>query len=283
MQFKEFGKSSFNASSVGLGTWFGRTWLMLAYPFKIHRNSKRSIEAMQIGLNAGINLIDTAEIYRSEPIVAEAIKGINRDELFIASKVWTSNLHYDSVLRACDNSLKRLNTTYIDLYQIHWPTKKVPIEETMRAMERLVDDGKIKHIGVSNFSLNEMIEAEDALNRNELTSTQMSYNLANRDIESDILPHCEDSKIAMMAYCPIASGTLSGAMMNSTECYRKISKKHGGKTPAQVALNWLTVKSKMVFPIPRASNPTHVKENVNAVGWELDQHDVDLLEKKFPI
>lgn len=283
MEYREFGRSGFKTSLVGLGTYFDPFWIMLAMVFRVRRHAKRSIQALQLGLDAGINLIDTAEIYQSEPLVADIIEGRKRDELFIASKVSPNHLHYDAVLRACERSLRRLRTPYIDLYQIHWPNTRVPLNETMSALEKLVDEGKIRHIGISNFSLKQMVEAENALHRHELVSTQMNYHLAHRDIERDILPHCETEKITVLAYYPLAHGKLAGQKMRSTQAYREISSKHGGKTPAQVALNWLFTKSNLVFPIPRGSNPQHVEENLGAVGWTLDQADMALLNKAFPI
>jgi diketogulonate reductase-like aldo/keto reductase len=281
MEYREFGKTGFKVSVIGMGTWFDPFWTFVAAVFRIYRHARASIEALKIGLDAGINLIDTAEIYYTEPLVAKAIEGRKRDELFIASKVWSTHLHYDDVIKACNRSLRKLRTSYIDLYQIHFPNSRVPINETMRAMEKLVDEGKIRYIGVSNFSLTQMIEAQNALSKYELVSTQMEYNLLHRNIERDILPYCKKERIAVLAYYPLAHGKLAGSMFSSSSIYRTISLKYGGKTPAQIALNWLLSKSDIVFPIPRGSNPSHVKENLGAVGWRLDEPDIDALEKFF--
>lgn len=281
MEYKEFGKTGFKVSVIGMGTWFDPFWTFTAAVFRIYRHAKTSIEALKIGLDAGINLIDTAEIYYTEPLVAKAIEGRKRDELFIASKVWSTHLHYDDVIKACNRSLKKLRTSYIDLYQIHFPNSRVPISETMRAMEKLVDEGKIRYIGVSNFSMKQMIDAQNALSKYELVSTQMEYNLLHRDIERDILPYCEKERIAVLAYYPLAHGKLAGSTFSSSSIYKTISLKYGGKTPAQIALNWLLSKSDVVFPIPRGSNPKHVKENLGAVGWRLDKSDIEELEKFF--
>ncbi len=282
MEYREFGKTGFSASLIGMGTYYDPFWIVLAYLFGIRLHAKRSTLALKLGLDSGINLIDTAEIYQTEPLVADVIKGRKRDELFIASKVWLNHLHYDAVLRACDRSLRRLGTSYLDLYQIHVSNKGVPIKETMSAMEKLVEDGKIRHIGISNFSLKQMLDAEKALSRHELVSTQMHYNLLHRGIERDILDHCEAENIGILAYFPLAHGKLAGDKMRSTLAYREISSKHPGRTPSQVALNWICTKSEAVFPIPRGSNPQHVEENLSAVGWNLDQSDMELLNRAFP-
>ncbi|MFQ5998957.1 MAG: aldo/keto reductase, partial [Candidatus Bathyarchaeia archaeon] len=276
MEYREFGRTGFKASIVGMGTYYDPLWIILATTLKIRMHATKSIDAIKIGLAGGINLIDTAEIYRTEPIVREAIKGWKREELFIASKVWWNHLRYDSVLRACERSLRHLGSDYLDLYQIHFPNSRIPIKETMSAMEKLVDDGKIRHIGISNFSLRRMKDAQEALSKHELASTQMNYNLTHRDVERDILPHCERERIAILAYYPLAHGKLSGKKLYSNDSYQKVSEKHGNKTPSQVAINWLGTRSDVVFPIPRASNPIHVKENLNAVGWKLDESDMQL-------
>lgn len=282
MDYREFGKAGFKVSLIGMGTYYDWPWFILAGLTGIRRHAKRIVAALRTGLDAGMNLIDTAELYQSEPLIGEAIRGRRRDELFVASKVWPNHLHYDAVIRACERSLKRLGTPYLDLYQIHYPNRRIPISETMRALERLVDEGKILQIGVSNFSLKRMVEAEEALSRHELVSTQMHYNLAHREVEADILPHCEKEKIALLAYYPLAHGKLVGGRDRRHEVFLRLGEKHGGKTHAQIALNWLWARSPSVFPIPRASNPPHVEENAGAVGWRLDEADLRLLDAVFP-
>ena len=234
---------------------------------------------MKRGIELGINLIDTAEIYDTEPLVAEAIQGYQRDTIFIATKVWSTHLKYGQVLKAAQRSLEKLRCGYIDLYQIHWPNPLVPIKETMRAMEKLVDDGKVRHIGVSNFSLSQMKEAEEALSKHELASNQVQYSLKARKIEDDLLPYCERNKIAILAYRPVAHGALANPSGKLKTVVDEISRKHHGKTPAQIALNWLVNKSKIVFPIPRASRPERIIENMGAVGWNLDPDDLTKLDQ----
>jgi diketogulonate reductase-like aldo/keto reductase len=206
------------------------------------------------------------------------MKKRQRDDFFIATKVSPTHLKYSAVLKAAEESLKRLQCSYIDLYQIHWPNPRVPIRETMHAMEKLVENGKVRLIGVSNFSLRQMKEAEEALSKNKLASNQVEYNLKIRKIENDLLPYCEQNGIAILPYRPIAHGTLANPTGNLKTVMDEISKKHGGKTSTQIALNWLITKNRFVFPIPRASRPERVVENNDAVGWKLNSDEIKLLE-----
>jgi diketogulonate reductase-like aldo/keto reductase len=275
MRYKQFGKNGPKVSEIGMGTYYDPFWIVTAY-LGWRRGIKQKIGALITGLSEGITLIDTAEIYRSETVVAEAIKGFKREDLFIATKVWSNHLRREKVFKSLKNSLSRLQTGYVDLYQIHFPNNRVPIAETMGAMEELVDQGKVRYIGVSNFSLEQTIEANSALKKYELASTQMNYSLANRTVEADILPYCEKQGMAVMAYFPLAHGKLAFKRSELATLMQKHS-----KTAAQIALNWLCSKQN-VFPIPRASNPLHVKENLGASGWEISYEDAAELERLFP-
>ena len=279
MEFREFGGAGAKVSDIGMGTYYDPTYIIKALLFRHQGGREKKITALNKGLELGINLIDTAEAYHTEDIVAEAIKGYNRNDLFIATKVFLNHLRYNSVLKAAEKSLKRLRCTYIDLYQIHFPNSRVPIEETMKAMEKLVEDGKVRYLGVSNFSLEQMRKTEEALSKNKLASNQVEWNLMVRGIEKDLLPYCEQKGIAILPYRPIAHGALANPDKKLRVVMGEISQKHGGKTPAQIALNWLMTKSKVVFPIPRASRPERVIENVGSVGWSLDAEDMRKLEE----
>ncbi|GBC75172.1 Glyoxal reductase [archaeon HR06] len=153
----------------------------------------------------------------------------------------------------------------------------MPLSETMGAMEEAVDKGKTRYIGLSNFSLKQIMEAQEALRKYEIVSVQLEYNLMNRKVEKDILPYCERNGIAFMAYYPLAHG----ALLKKKDKLKNLCEKYN-KTLAQVALNWLASKEK-VFPIPRASNPYHVKENLGASGWRLSEEDIKKLEELFPL
>jgi diketogulonate reductase-like aldo/keto reductase len=262
-----------------MGTYYDVSWIMASRLLSHREGREEKIAALKRGIELGINLIDTAEMYDTEPLVAEAIQGCKRETLFIATKVWSTHLKYNQVLKAAQRSLAKLQCDYIDLYQIHWPNPIVPIKETMRAMEKLVDDGKVRHIGVSNFSLSQMKEAEEALSKHELASNQVQYSLKARKIEDDLLPYCDRNNIAILAYRPIAHGALANPSGKLKETVDEIFRKHDGKTPVQIALNWLMNKSEIVFPIPRASRPQRIMENVGAVGWNLDPEDLAKLDQ----
>lgn len=273
MKLKEFAKTGRKISEVGMGTYYDPLWIMTAYP-GWRRGSAAKVEAIMAGLEAGITLVDTAEIYGSEPLVAKAVAGRKRDELFLATKAWPNHLHRDQLVRSFYKSLGRLGTHYIDLYQIHWPNPRVPIGETMGTMQELIDEGKLMHVGVSNFNLEQTKEAQSALPKSELSSVQLNYSLVHRDVEADILPYCEREKIALLAYYPLGHGKLVSDP-------RLEAPNSGTRRPkAQVALRWLAGKTG-VFPIPRASKADHVRENAAAGDWELSDQDRMDLDRKY--
>ncbi|MGC8607458.1 MAG: aldo/keto reductase [Vulcanisaeta sp.] len=275
MEYRVFGKTGIKVSIMGMGTYYDPGWIILSR-LGIRPGYERKLRALRVGLDGGINFIDTAEIYGSEPLVGEAIKDFNREDLFIATKVWPTHLKYDVVIKAAKRSLERLGVKYVDLYQIHFPNRRIPITETMRAMEYLVDTGLIRFIGLSNFNLNQIIEAQGALKKYEIASIQMPYSLMDRAIEKDIIPYARKNGMAVIAYYPLGHGKLIRSIpMGIIEL---VSKNHGPKTPAQIALNWIITKHEHVFPIPRASNPDHVRENLGAVGWRLSQEEIEKLE-----
>jgi len=275
--YREFGRKKVKLSAIGMGTYYDVPWIMSSRLLSRREGKEEKIAALKRSIDLGINLIDTAEMYDTEPLVAEAIHDHKRDTLFIATKVWSTHLKYNQVLKAAQRSLTKLQCDYIDLYQIHWPNPMVPIKETMRAMEKLVDDGKVRYIGVSNFSLSQLKGAEEALSKHELASNQVQYGLKARKIEDDLLPYCEKNNIAILAYRPVAHGALANPSGKLKTVVDEISRKHHGKTPAQIALNWLVNKSKIVFPIPRASRPERIIENIGATGWNLDPDDLTKL------
>jgi diketogulonate reductase-like aldo/keto reductase len=279
MEYREFGWTGVQVSRIGMGTYYDPSYIIAAIVLRHKSRRATKIAALQRGLELGMNLIDTAEIYQTEDIVAEAIKGHDREDLFIATKLSWNHHRYEEVLKAAENSLKRLRCSYIDLYQVHQPNPRVPIEETMIAMEKLVQTGKVRYIGVSNFSLQQMKDAENALSENRLASNQVEYNLVARRIENDLLPYCEKKSIAILPYRPIAHGALAHPDRKLGAAMTDISQKHGSVTPAQMALNWLMSKSNMIFPIPRASRPERVTENVGSIGWNLDAGEIRRLEE----
>jgi diketogulonate reductase-like aldo/keto reductase len=273
MRLKEFAKLGRKVSEIGMGTYYDPAWVATAF-VGWRRGAGGKVKAIEAGLETGITLVDTAEIYGSEPLVAEAIRGKKRDELFLATKVWPNHLGRDALLNSFDKSLKRLGTSYVDLYQVHWPNPRVPIGETMGAMEELVRSGKLLAVGVSNFNLQQLEEAHAALPRSELSSVQLDYSLIHRAVEGGILQYCDSERIALLAYYPLGHGKLP-----SDPRLDAASSRHG-KTRAQTALRWLAMKAN-VFPIPRASKVGHVVEDAGASDWELADQDRAELDQKF--
>src|SRR5579875_1159776 len=259
MQKKRLGKTDLEIPEIGLGTWQYRD----------------GVASLREGMALGAKFIDTAEMYGTEGVVGEAIDG-SRDEVFLATKVSPGHLHYDDVIKAAQASLKRLKVRTIDLYQVHWPNPDIPIAETMKAMEYLVSKGMIRYIGVSNFSVEEMREAQDSLARNELVSNQVLYNLDDRGVEGDVLPYCESEKITLIAYSPLTRGRV---LNSRSRVLQEIGEKYG-KTRAQVVLNWLLSKDPVVV-IPKSDNVDHVRKNCGASDWRLKPEDVKRISDEF--
>jgi diketogulonate reductase-like aldo/keto reductase len=276
MEYRIFGRTGEKLSVIGMGTYYGR---MHHTAFAHDPVDPEKVAGLRRGIELGMNLIDTAEVYHTEGIVAQAASGMKRDELFIATKVWTNHLHYDDVRKAAEGSLTKLRTSYIDLYQIHWPSSSIPIKETMRAMERLVQLGKVRYIGVSNFSAEQVEEARNSMSRNDLVSNQVEYSLVRREIEDKLIPACSKDGMAILAYRPLAGGYLSSPRGQVKAVMDKISTKYGGKTYAQISLNWLLRKSELVFPIPRISKVPRAEEDTGAAGWSLNDDDILQLER----
>jgi diketogulonate reductase-like aldo/keto reductase len=240
------------------------TWKIGVYRSLAER--AKQIQALRRGIELGCNLIDTAEMYadgKSEEVVAEAVRDVRKD-VFIASKVSPGNLHRDNLMEACMRSLKRLRTSYIDLYQVHWPNPKVPIRETMAAMEELVRDGRIRYIGVSNFNVEQTNEARDVLSKSELVSNQVEYSLRSRAVEDDILPYCRREKLTLIAYTPLVRGNVPEAIIPRAICEKY------GMTPIQVMLNWVT-RSECVVAIPKSADIRHVEENASSVSARFSE------------
>lgn len=252
---------------LGQGTW------------KMGEDSRRladEVNALKLGLDLGLTLIDTAEMYASggaEEVVAEAIAG-RRDETFLVSKVLPSNASRAGVQRACENSLKRLRTDRIDLYLLHWPGS-VPLTETVAAFEALKKAGKIRHWGVSNFDTDEMEELVGLADGGNVQTNQVLYNLVRRGLEFDLAPWSRQRGIPLMAYSPVEQGALAhNARLDA------VATRHG-VTPAQIALAWV-MHQNGVIAIPKASSQEHVRQNVAALGIRLTPQDIADLDRAFP-
>ena len=273
---RKFGWTGLDVPVIGMGTWMieGRT----------RDAERRAIEALRLGLDLGMNHIDTAEMYgngRAEELIAEAVDD-QREQVFLVSKVLPSNASYQGTLKACERSLKRLKTDFIDLYLVHWPSSQHPIEETMRAMEKLVDEGMIRFIGVSNFDVEQLREAQRALKKYRIACDQVLYHLAYRGIEQDLLPYCAEKGIAIVGYSPFGHGSFPSSHSRGGKVLAEIAKRHN-RTMRQVALNFLTRDPNLVT-IPKAGNPDHVRDNSGAVGdWKLSDEDISTIDRTFPL
>jgi diketogulonate reductase-like aldo/keto reductase len=240
------------------------------------KRRKEEITALRLGLDLGMTLIDTAEMYASggaEEVVGEAVTG-RRDEVFLVSKVMPGNASRRGTVAACEESLKRLKTDRIDLYLLHWPGPS-PIAETVDAFTTLKRAGKIRHWGVSNFDVSEMEEVAELPDGKEVAANQVMYNLRRRGIEFDLIPWCERRRIPIMAYSPLDQGRLLRARE-----LESMAARHGAK-PAQVALAWL-LQPEGVMVIPKAGSEAHVRENHGALAVQLDARDLAELDRAFP-
>jgi diketogulonate reductase-like aldo/keto reductase len=254
-------RSGEQVSAIGQGTW---------YMGERKPEAAREIASLQLGIDLGMTLIDTAEMYAdggAERIVAQAVAG-RRDEVFIVSKVYPHNASRSGVPAACERSLKRLNTDRIDLYLLHWRGGH-PLAETVAAFEALRQAGKIRYWGVSNLDVSDMDEVFRAPGGSNCAANQVLYHPNSRGIEYELLPWCEQRQVAVMAYSPLGHST---SRLLRSAALGTVAKRHG-VTPAQVALAW-GLRFPHVISIPKASDPEHVRENAAAIDVVLSAEDL---------
>ena len=251
---------------LGLGTW---------YMGENQRTRKHEVEALRFGIEYGARLLDCAEMYgegEAESIAGEAMKGF-RDQLYIVSKFYPHNASRKGVVTACEKSLRRLNTDYLDMYLLHW-MGSVPFEETLEALYLLKEQGKIRDYGVSNLDIDDLKDFCAADSQGLCATNQVLYNLSCREPEWAVKPFCEQKGMSMMAYCPLDQGSLLFEPVLQT-----IADKHNA-TPAQIALAWL-LHQPSVIAIPKSSTISRVKENLDSVNISLSSSDLDLLNREF--
>jgi len=276
LEFRPLGETSESIPEVGMGTW-GMGGGMRA---DSSRDSE-SIEALTLGLELGMTLVDTAEMYgagHSEEVVSKALEGW-REPVFVASKVSPSHFAYDDLLHSARKSVDRLRVKQMDLYQLHWPNPRTPIAETMKGMEKLVLDGMVRYIGVSNFSVAQMRDAQAALSREEIVSNQVEYSLVDRTVEEEILPYCQREKLTLIAYSPLGQGRIARGRGGPFKIVDEIAARLG-KSRSQVALNWL-LQHESVVVIPKAGDKKHVVENAAVSGSKLSTRDFQEINKAF--
>jgi len=256
-----------NVPALGQGTW------------QMAEKSKRrvqEIEALRLGVDLGMTLIDTAEMYgegAAEELVAEALSG-ERDRLFLVSKVYPHNASHQGVIQACERSLRRLKTDRLDLYLLHW-RGGVPLEETVAGFEELRQSGKIRHWGVSNFDADDMEELLSVPAGENCTTNQVLYNVTRRGPEFDLIPWMASRPMPLMAYSPIEQGRIpqGGALQSIARRYEA--------SPFQIALAWL-LNRPGVIAIPKASSVQHVRENYRALELTLTPEDLAAIDAEFP-
>jgi aryl-alcohol dehydrogenase-like predicted oxidoreductase len=307
MEKRRLGNSNLMASVIGFGAWAaGKAgWGNV--------DEQEIMKAIQTAYDHGVNFFDTAPFYgfgESERILGKALKPV-RDKVIIATKfglVWNEKGDFvkdasrKNILREIDQSLKNLNTDYIDLYQVHWPDDQTPIEETMETLNELVEKGKVRYIGVSNFSVEQMEEARKYAN---VVSLQSLYNLLQRDVEKAEYPYTEKNGMGFIPYSPLAQGLLTGKFtppitlssndvrrqfnplfqegrfeenLKKVEKIRTVAERYN-KPTAQVAVNWLLAKPAVTTVITGAKNKEQIMQNIASSEWKLTGEDVARLDK----
>lgn len=303
MERIELGRTGERVSAVGIGTW---QWGSSAWGWNQGYRERDVEGAFERALQLGINFFDTAEIYgggRSEELLGKRLRG-RRDDVFIATKVLPSRITAEAMERAANASLRRLGIDVIDLYQLHFPNPVVPIARLVRGMERLVKQGKVRYLGVSNVGVRGLQRAREALASHDIVSDQVRYNLLQRGPEDALLPYAQRERVTIIAYSPLAQGLLTGKYSNESPprdlarsanyvfAPRNLSRvrpalsvlervgSRRGKTPAQVALNWLLFQPS-VLPIPGSKRASHVDEAAGAADWRLTEAEWAEIDSAF--
>lgn len=266
---RPFGKSGKSVPIVGIGTW------------EMEHAEKESIEAIRRAVDEGATHVDTAELYgkgRVEDLVGKALAGIRR-RVFLVSKVMPSNADYRGTIAACERSLARLGTSYLDCYLLHWKSE-TPLAETFSAFDKLVADGKILSFGVSNFGVGDMEEAIKICGEGRIACNQVLYHLKERAIEYDLIPYCSKHNIAVVAYSPYGSGDFPIPRSTGGKILQQIADKRQA-TPRQIALAFLLNRHNL-FAIPKSSNVAHLLENVRSAAISLTKEEAALIDRSFP-
>ncbi len=266
-------KDGTRVAAIGQGTWYlGEN--------RYTRNAE--IDALRTGIDLGLTLIDSAEMYgdgKAEKLVGDAIKGYDRKKLFLISKVYPFNAGRKNIFSSCKNSIERMNADYLDLYLLHW-RGGIALSETVECMERLVEEGLIKRWGVSNFDVDDMDELLSLPNGHDCAVDQVLYNVASRGIEYELMPLLSNDGIPVISYCPLAqAGMLSDGLMSNPVLLR-IAEKHS--VSVAVILLSFAIRNGKTIAIPRSSKSEHVRDNRRALDVELDQEDLLLINKEFP-
>ncbi|USL27474.1 aldo/keto reductase (plasmid) [Priestia megaterium] len=258
---------------IGLGTW------------NMGDNKEKytqELNALRSGLDAGIQVIDTAEMYgdgNSESLIGDAIKPFEREKLYLVSKVLPNNASKKQLPISLDNSLKRLKTDYLDLYLLHWQGS-IPIEETIETMEKAKMQGKIKSWGVSNFDVTNMTKLLKQPNSHHCVTNQVRYNLGDRGIDFDLVPMMKENNMPLMAYAPVARGDRLGSNLTKQKVLLDISQKYNANV-FQILLAWC-IRNGQTIAIPQSSNTKHVISNVKSANIQLTEEDLAKIDSVYP-
>ncbi len=307
---RKLGKNGPELTEIGFGAWaIGGPW---QYGWG-EQDDKQSLAAMERALELGINWIDTAAVYglgHSEELVGQIIKN-RRESIFVATKcglVWNEqgkvshDISPENIRRECENSLRRLNTDYIDLYQIHWPDEKTPVEKAWETMLSLKDEGKVKYVGVSNFDEKQLMAC---MKLGQVQSLQPQYSMVRRVIDEKVIPYCRENEIGIVAYSPMMSGLLTGKFdlqrlaeddwrrnywvfqepflskaLEFVDEIRPLAEKYG-QTPLQLSIAWVLRRKGITSAIVGARRPEQVEEIVKAAGWAIEDSDMQFIEDKL--
>jgi diketogulonate reductase-like aldo/keto reductase len=262
MRYRQLGDTTTRVPEIGFGTW------------EYHGGVKPLRKAIFLGAT----LIDTAESYGTEEVVGAAIKGV-RQQVVLATKVSPKNFRPADVIAAAERSLKRLQTDYIDLYQLHWPNYTVPLEETLSAMEKLADEGKIRFIGVSRFFIPDLKRAQRAVHSHKIVANQVRYSVIERTGDPELLDYCEKQQITVIAFSPLGQNFSYVRANDQRDVVGQIAAETG-KTRVQVALNWCITRTG-VTAVVKANSTEHVVEDCGASGWKLAPEHVQLLNEQI--
>lgn len=273
--------SDYNVPAVGLGT-----WEMGGGEQADYSHDRHWITIIRSAIENGLTHIDTAEMYgngHTEELVGEAIKGFPRQNLFITTKVWLTHLRSNDLFSSFEKSLRQLQTDYIDLYLVHHPNPDIPLEETLMAMNRLVEHKRVRAIGVSNFDIS-LIKEAVRISSVPISAVQIEYSLLARNSgiytqnqEKEIIPYCQENQIAVIAWRPL--GKTNYIRLATNDVIKKIAEKYHA-TPAQIALIWL-IAQKNILAIPKTGSLEHLIENSKASDIDLSMEDGKLLREAF--
>ena len=253
---------------VGLGMW---NYGGLLNPD--HSRDHSELKAIEQAISLGYRHFDTAEMYgagHSEELLGRALVGLNRSDFIITSKVKPENLSYQGILSACDSSLKRLQTDFIDLYLIHWPSKEISLADSFHALNRLVSEDKVRNVGVSNFDL-PLLEEAVRLSETPLFGNQVLYSLFHRKPQFDgTLEFCQEHELTLTAYSPLRNCDFNHPTL--VDVSERLS-----VAPQQLAINWL-IRQRNVVTIPKSSNRERQRDNLESVKLEVSEFDQKLLD-----